>query len=105
MARHPPGPGLGEQAPSVKISTTPSATPSPRFRTSQRPAMVAAGAGTSWFLVEAALPALGGTGAEGSPAALDLGREILDGVRVGVAHHLGWAVAVTASTGHEVVDR
>src|ERR1035441_9287919 len=37
--------------------------------------------------------------------ALDLGREILDGVRVGIAHHLGWAVAVTASAGHEVVDR
>jgi hypothetical protein len=30
--------------------------------------------------------------------------EILDGVRVGIAHHLGWAVAVTASAGH-VVDR
>jgi hypothetical protein len=24
---------------------------------------------------------------------------------VGIAHHLGWAVAVTASAGHEVVDR
>jgi hypothetical protein len=24
---------------------------------------------------------------------------------VGIAHHLGWAVAVTASGGHEVVDR
>ncbi|MDX6336751.1 MAG: hypothetical protein QOG05_4091 [Streptosporangiaceae bacterium] len=36
---------------------------------------------------------------------LDLGREILEGVRVGIAHHLGWAVAVTASAGHEVVDR
>jgi hypothetical protein len=32
-------------------------------------------------------------------------REILEGVRVGIAHHLGWAVAVTASAGHEVVDR
>ena len=31
--------------------------------------------------------------------------EILEGVRVGIAHHLGWAVAVTASAGHEVVDR
>jgi hypothetical protein len=30
---------------------------------------------------------------------------ILEGVRVGIAHHLGWAVAVTASAGHEVVDR
>lgn len=36
---------------------------------------------------------------------LDLGREILEGVRVGIAHHLGWAVAVTASAGHGVVDR
>lgn len=36
---------------------------------------------------------------------LDVGREILEGVRVGIAHHLGWAVAVTASAGHEVVDR
>jgi hypothetical protein len=35
----------------------------------------------------------------------DLGREILGGVRVGVAHHLGWAVAVTASADHAVVDR
>jgi hypothetical protein len=26
-------------------------------------------------------------------------------MRVGIAHHLGWAVAVTASSGHEVVDR
>ena len=26
-------------------------------------------------------------------------------MRVGIAHHLGWAVAVTASTDHEVVDR
>jgi hypothetical protein len=26
-------------------------------------------------------------------------------VRVGIAHHLGWAVAVTASAGYEVVDR
>jgi hypothetical protein len=26
-------------------------------------------------------------------------------VRVGIAHHLGWAVAVTASAEHEVVDR
>ena len=36
---------------------------------------------------------------------LDLSREMLEGVRVGIAHHLGWAVAVTASAGHEVVDR
>ena len=26
-------------------------------------------------------------------------------MRVGIAHHLGWAVAVTASSDHEVVDR
>ena len=26
-------------------------------------------------------------------------------MRVGIAHHLGWAVAVTAKPGHEVVDR
>jgi hypothetical protein len=26
-------------------------------------------------------------------------------VRLGIAHHLGWAVAVAASAGHEVVDR
>jgi len=26
-------------------------------------------------------------------------------MRVGIAHHLGWAVAVTASAAHEVVDR
>ena len=36
---------------------------------------------------------------------LDLGREILEGVRVGITHHLGWAVAVTPSADHEVVDR
>lgn len=27
------------------------------------------------------------------------------GMRLGVAHHFGWAVAVVASAGHEVVDR
>ncbi len=27
------------------------------------------------------------------------------GVRLGIAHHFGWAVAVTASVDHEVVDR
>ncbi|MGX7680583.1 hypothetical protein ACSMXN_16975 [Jatrophihabitans sp. DSM 45814] len=26
-------------------------------------------------------------------------------MRLGIAHHLGWAIAVTASAGHEVVDR
>jgi hypothetical protein len=30
---------------------------------------------------------------------------IIAGVRVGVADHFGWAVAVTASADHEVVDR
>jgi hypothetical protein len=26
-------------------------------------------------------------------------------MRLGIAHHLGWAVAVTASDDHQVVDR
>jgi hypothetical protein len=30
---------------------------------------------------------------------------MIGGVRVGIAHHLGWAVAVTASADHDVVDR
>jgi hypothetical protein len=30
---------------------------------------------------------------------------MIGGVRVGIADHLGWAVAVTASSDHEVVDR
>ena len=30
---------------------------------------------------------------------------IIAGVRLGIAHHFGWAVAVTASADHEVVDR
>jgi hypothetical protein len=30
---------------------------------------------------------------------------VTDGLRVGIADHLGWAVAVTASAAHEVVDR
>ena len=29
----------------------------------------------------------------------------IGGVRLGIAHHLGWAVAVTASDDHRVVDR
>jgi hypothetical protein len=29
----------------------------------------------------------------------------MGGMRLGIAHHLGWAVAVTASENHEVVDR
>lgn len=33
------------------------------------------------------------------------GRGTLRAVRLGIAHHLGWAVAVTASADHEVVDR
>jgi hypothetical protein len=28
-----------------------------------------------------------------------------ESLRVGIAHHVGWAVVVTASAGHEVVDR
>jgi hypothetical protein len=32
-------------------------------------------------------------------------RGTISGVRVGIAHHFGWAVAVTASPDHEVVDR
>jgi hypothetical protein len=32
-------------------------------------------------------------------------RGTISGVRVGIAHHYGWAVAVTASADHEVVDR
>ena len=30
---------------------------------------------------------------------------MIGGVRLGIAHHFGWAVAVTASADHEVVDR
>jgi hypothetical protein len=41
----------------------------------------------------------------GSAATVDRRQVILESVRVGIAHHLGWAVAVTASTDHEVVDR
>ena len=33
------------------------------------------------------------------------GTGIIGIVRLGIAHHLGWAVAVTASSDHEVVDR
>jgi hypothetical protein len=33
------------------------------------------------------------------------GGAVTAGVRVGIAHHLGWAVAVTASAGRDVVDR
>jgi hypothetical protein len=33
------------------------------------------------------------------------GRAMPEGMRVGIAHHLGWAVAVTASAGHAVADR
>jgi hypothetical protein len=32
-------------------------------------------------------------------------RDTIGGMRLGIAHHLGWAVAVTASASHEVVDR
>src|SRR3954452_23523711 len=30
---------------------------------------------------------------------------VVGGMRLGIAHHLGWAVAVTASADHAVVDR
>ena len=30
---------------------------------------------------------------------------MIDAVRLGIAHHFGWAVAVTASADHQVVDR
>ena len=30
---------------------------------------------------------------------------MIGGMRLGIAHHLGWAVAVTASANYEVVDR
>jgi hypothetical protein len=33
------------------------------------------------------------------------GRGIIAAMRVGIAHHLGWAVAVTASADHKVADR
>ena len=33
------------------------------------------------------------------------GLDIIGGMRLGIAHHFGWAVAVTASTDHKVVDR
>src|SRR6266498_3275754 len=29
----------------------------------------------------------------------------ISGMRLGIAHHLGWAVAVTASAAHTVMDR
>jgi hypothetical protein len=32
-------------------------------------------------------------------------RGTIGGMRLGIAHHFGWAVAVTASADHEVVDR
>jgi hypothetical protein len=35
----------------------------------------------------------------------DAARRLTMGLRVGIYDHLGWAVAVTASPGHEVVDR
>lgn len=33
------------------------------------------------------------------------GRATINDMRLGIAHHLGWAVAVTASADHKVVDR
>ena len=35
----------------------------------------------------------------------DAKRDKISGMRLGIAHHFGWAVAVTASADHEVVDR
>src|SRR5262245_34193462 len=32
-------------------------------------------------------------------------RDVRQGMRVGIAHHFGWAVAVTASADHRVTDR
>jgi hypothetical protein len=34
-----------------------------------------------------------------------MGRGTIGGMRLGIAHHLGWAVAVTAAADHHVVDR
>jgi hypothetical protein len=36
---------------------------------------------------------------------LETAQGTIGGVRVGIADHLGWAVAVTSSSDHEVVDR
>src|SRR5204862_3002237 len=46
-------------------------------------------------------------GAHRSPDRIPVGcgRWILADVRLGIADHLGWAIAVTASADHEVVDR
>jgi hypothetical protein len=33
------------------------------------------------------------------------GPGMIGGMRLGIAHHFGWAVAVTASADHEVADR
>jgi hypothetical protein len=41
----------------------------------------------------------------GAPLTIRRVGGILGGVRVGIAHHFGWAVAVTASADHEVIDR
>ena len=39
------------------------------------------------------------------PAFVCKARQAECGVRLGIAHHLGWAVAVTASPDYQVVDR
>ena len=61
---------------------TPSTTParSPRRRTRPSPARIAGHAGSAR-------------------------RARISAMRLGIAHHLGWAVVVTASDDHEVVDR
>lgn len=63
------------------------------------------------FLSSCRRPALSTRNRGGSvdePVIPRLGRSdrgILDAMRVGIAHHFGWAVAVTASAEHQVVDR
>jgi hypothetical protein len=42
---------------------------------------------------------------DGGPFVRSYRRTVTRGVRLGIADHLGWAVAVTASTDHAVVDR
>ena len=42
---------------------------------------------------------------DGGPFVRSYRRAVTRGVRLGIADHLGWAVAVTASADHEVVDR
>ena len=41
----------------------------------------------------------------GGSSVLGIATRASDGLRLGIAHHYGWAVAVTATADHEVVDR